>query len=103
MLKISDIIPEGNIIALSPHYDDIVLSWGGYFDALVRDGCRSTKKIRIVNFFSRSNYQARDDDGNEDTSQKRIQFASGVRLIEDLTCLDDLIGHGHYICECAVL
>jgi len=50
----------------------------------------------VVNVFSRSTYQARDDAGNRDTSLRRIQHATGIRLIEDLECLDELLGRGAY-------
>ena len=96
---ISDVVTEKNIIILSPHYDDVVLTFGGYLDALVSNQLIHTKNIRIIHVFSRSNYQARDDDGNRDDSLKRIQYATGIRLLEDLNCLDDLIGHGNYTYE----
>ena len=97
--QISDVIKEKNIIILSPHYDDVVLTFGGYLNALVSEGLIHTKNIRIIHIFSRSNYQARDDEGNRDSSLKRIQYATGIRLIEDLNCLDELIGHGNYTYE----
>ncbi len=96
---ITEVITEKNIVVLSPHYDDVVLTFGGYLDALVAGGLIHTKNIRIIHVFSRSNYQARDHEGNRDSSVKRIQFATGIRLLEDLNCLDDLIGHGNYIYE----
>ncbi|MBR9997470.1 MAG: hypothetical protein KFF73_00800 [Cyclobacteriaceae bacterium] len=96
MKKISDVIPENKIILLSPHYDDAPLTFGGYLDVLSNSGLIQTKNICIVQIFSRSNYQARDDEGNRDTSLERIQFATGTRLLEDLNCLDDLLGHGNY-------
>ena len=96
---ISDVVTENNIIILSPHYDDVVLTFGGYLDALVSNQLIHTKNIRIIHVFSRSNYQLRDDEGNRDQSLKRIQYATGIRLLEDLNCLDDLIGHGNYTYE----
>jgi len=96
MTDLADVIPENNIIILAPHYDDVVLTFGGYLDALFKSGRLAKKFIRVVHIFSRSNYQARDHDGNRDTSLPRVQFATGVRLLEDLECLDALIGHGHY-------
>jgi len=76
---ISDVVTEKNIIILSPHYDDVVLTFGGYLDALVSNQLIHTKNIRIIHVFSRSNYQARDDDGNRDDSLKRIQYATGSK------------------------
>ena len=97
--NITEVVQEKNIIILSPHYDDVVLTFGGYLDALVSKGLIHTKHIRIIHVFSRSNYQARDDKGNSDQSLKRIQYATGIRLMEDLNCLDDLVGHGNYVYE----
>lgn len=96
MKNISEIIPEKNIILLSPHYDDVPLIFGGYLDALRKSGLIHQKCISIVQVFSRSNYQARDDTGNRDTSLGRIQYATGIRLLEDLNCFDELLGHGNY-------
>lgn len=97
MIKhISEVVTEKNIIILSPHYDDVILTFGGYLDALVSNRLIHTKNIHIIHIFSRSNYQAREEEGNRDQSLKRIQYATGIRLLEDLNCLDDLIGHGNY-------
>ena len=97
--KISEIIPENNIIILAPHYDDVPLAFGGYLDALVDNQLVHSKNIRVINIFSRSNYQVRDEEGNADVSLKRIQYATGIRLLEDLNCLDELIGHDNYTYE----
>ena len=100
MIKhISETITEKNIIILSPHYDDVVLTFGGYLDAMVANQLVHIKSIRIIHIFSLSNYQLRDYEGNKDQSLKRIQYATGIRLLEDLNCLDDLIGHGNYTYE----
>lgn len=96
MKPISEVIPEKNIILLSPHYDDVPLTFGGYLNGLSKNGLIKIKNIRIVQIFSRSNYQARDEKGNKDTSLQRVQYATGIRLLEDLNCLDDLLGHGNY-------
>jgi hypothetical protein len=96
---ITEVVQEKKIIILSPHYDDVVLTFGGYLDALVSKGLIHTKDIRVIHVFSRSNYQVRDDAGNSDRSLRRIQHATGIRLMEDLNCLDDLIGHGNYTYE----
>lgn len=97
--NIKDVIKEENIIILSPHYDDVLLTFGGYLDALYHNDLISTKNIRIVSVFSRSTYQAHDDIGNRDVSLERIKYATGIRLLEDLECLDELIGHGNYTYE----
>jgi hypothetical protein len=93
---VSEVIPEKNVIILSPHYDDVPLTFGGYLDALVANKLISGKNIRIINIFSRSNYLSFDDEGNKDISLKRIQHVMGIRILEDLNCLDDLIGHDNY-------
>ena len=97
--KISEVIPENNIIILSPHYDDVPLTFGGYLDALAVNQLIHGKNIRIINIFSRSNYQVRDEEGNADVSLKRIQYATGIRLLEDLNCLDEMIGYDNYTYE----
>lgn len=50
-----------------------------------------------INVFSRSNYQARQDEGNKDTSLERIKYAVGNRVIEDFCCLDNLLGQYNYV------
>ena len=97
--KIAQVIPESQIIFLCPHYDDVPLTFGGYLDALQAAGLVKTKHIRIVHVFSRSTYQNRDVVGNADKSLKRIQFATGIRLLEDLNYLDTVLGHGNYAYE----
>jgi len=99
IIDISEVIPEKNIVILSPHYDDVPLTFGGYLRALSHNSLHYTKNFRIVNIFSRSNYQVRDDIGNSDSTLKRIQYATGIRLLEDLNCLDELIGIGSYSYE----
>ena len=97
--NIDDVIKQKNIIILSPHYDDVLLTFGGYLDALYRNKLVDAKEIKVVNIFSRSTYQAHDDVGNKDVSLDRIKYATGIRLLEDLECLDELIGHENYIYE----
>lgn len=95
-IPIKDIIVEKNIIILAPHYDDVLLTFGGYLDNLVRNNLLETKNLHVILVFSRSNYQARDDVGNMDLSLGRIKYATGIRLLEDLDCLDELLGFGNY-------
>ena len=96
---ITEVIPERHIVILSPHYDDVPLTFGGYLNALVEKRLIQTKNIHIINVFSRSNYLSFDDEGNKDLSLKRIQRVVGIRLLEDLNCLDELIGHENYAYE----
>ena len=88
----SEVIADRELVFLSPHFDDVPLIWYGLL-AQVRP---ARPAIRIVNVFSRSIYQARDEVGNREVTTKRLQFATGVRLIEDLDCLDELLGRGGY-------
>lgn len=94
--KIKDVIPEKNIICISPHYDDFLFFLGGYILELQKKGLFEQKTFTNVSTFSRSNYQERDSQGNKDQSLKRIQYASGIRFIEDLECLDVLLGAHNY-------
>lgn len=88
-------IPHKHLIIISPHFDDVPLTFGGLIDTLRQDG--ANKDITVVTVFSRSNYLARDDSGNADRSLVRVQHASGIRLLEDQNCLDDLIGDYTYV------
>lgn len=92
ILNISQVIPESNIIVLSPHYDDFVFFLGAYVLELKSSNLLESKKFENINVFSRSNYQARDDEGNKSISLERIKLATGRRLLEDLNCLDELLG-----------
>jgi len=46
--------------------------------------------------FSRSNYLSRSGAANFDTSLERVKYATGKRLLEDLECLDELLGEYSY-------
>ena len=94
--NIQDVIPETNIICVSPHYDDFLFFIGGYVLEMKEKGLLSTKRFANINTMSRTNYQERDILGNKDQSLKRVQYASGIRMIEDLECLDDLLGPHNY-------
>jgi len=93
---IKDVIKETNIICLSPHYDDFLFFLGGYVFELKKQGLLGTKKFTNISVFSRSNYQERDVEGNKDQSLKRVQYATGIRIIEDLECFDNLLGFHNY-------
>jgi len=94
--KIEDVIPEKNIICVSPHYDDFLFFLGGYVIEMKLKGLLDTKRFTNINTMSRTNYQERDIAGNKDRSLKRVQYATGIRFIEDLECLDELLGAHNY-------
>ncbi|MCL1795281.1 MAG: hypothetical protein FWG37_00170 [Clostridia bacterium] len=91
-----DVIPESNIVCVSPHYDDFLFFLGGYVLAMRRGGLLETKRFCNINTFSRTNYQERDIRGNQDRSLARVKYATGIRFVEDLECLDDLLGTRNY-------
>ena len=94
--KIEDVIPESNIICVSPHYDDFLFFLGGYVLELKSRGLLDTKRFTNISTMSRSNYQEGDEDGNKDRSLPRVQHVIGIRIIEDLECLDELLGQHNY-------
>jgi len=94
--NIEEVITEKNIICFSPHYDDFLFFLGGYVLSMKKNKLLHTKKFTNISVYSRSNYQAHDNEGNQDVSLTRIKYATGVRLIEDLLCLDDLLGYNRY-------
>ena len=95
--NIEDVIPESNIICVSPHYDDFLFFLGSYVLEMKNRGLLDTKRFSNINTMSRTNYQERDIEGNKDRSLKRVQYATGIRFIEDLECLDALLGaHSYY-------
>jgi hypothetical protein len=96
ILPVQDVIPETNIVVFAPHYDDFLLGLGGYVLELKAQNLLSSKRFHILLIFSRSNYQARSGSANFDTSLERIKFATGRRLIEDLSCMDELLGEHTY-------
>jgi hypothetical protein len=93
---IQDVIPEANIVVFAPHYDDFLLGIGGYVLELKAQDLLPSKKFHVLLIFSRSNYQARSGAANFDTSLERVKFATGKRLLEDLECLDELLGERPY-------
>ena len=97
------IIRERNIVVFSPHYDDFPLMLAGYIFELKRKKAFSEKRFSNVNVFSRSNYQLRQIEGNKDLSLERIKYAVGNRLLEDMCCMDELLGQYSYayrlLCE----
>lgn len=95
--NIADVIPESSIICVSPHYDDFLFFLGGYVLELKKQGLLASKRFTNISTFSRTNYQERDVEGNKDQSLKRVQYATGIRFIEDLECLDVLLGAHNYL------
>lgn len=93
---IQEVIPEANIVVFAPHYDDFLLGIGGYVLELQAQNLLSLKNFHILLIFSRSNYQARSGAVNFDTSLERVKYATGKRLLEDLECLDELLGEHPY-------
>lgn len=96
---IDQVIPEKNIIFFSPHYDDVLFMSGGYLHQMRNQGLLGEKNICVKLIYSKSNYQARSGDLNYDRSLARVQFATGVRYLEDVECLDELIGAYAYAYE----
>ena len=95
--NIEDVIPEYDIVCISPHYDDFLFFLGGYVLELKRKGALGNKRFANINTFSRTNYQERDVEGNKDSSLDRVKYATGVRFVEDMECLDALLGaHNYY-------
>ena len=95
--NVEDVIPESTIICVSPHYDDFLFFLGSYVLEMKKRGLLDTKRFMNISTVSRSNYQERDIEGNKDRSLKRVQYATGIRFIEDLECLDDLLGAHNYV------
>jgi len=96
---IADIIPEKNIIILSPHYDDVLFMLGGFILGLKNAGLLGTKSFKVKLIFSRSNYQVGEGKANFDPSLKRVQHATGIRLLEDQNCNNELFGDFGYSYE----
>ncbi len=91
------VLPEKRLVFFSPHFDDMLFCMGGFVDFLKTSQAFHNRRFHVHLLFSRSNYQARDNEGNRRTDRARIQFASGVRLIEDQDCLDELLGVDNYV------
>lgn len=96
VLPVEEIIPQTNIIVFAPHFDDFLFMLGGYVLELKKSNILNTKNFHINILFSRSNYLARTGKGNSDTSLDRLKLATGKRLLEDMDCLDELLGEFNY-------
>jgi LmbE family N-acetylglucosaminyl deacetylase len=89
-------IPERRIVVLSPHFDDIPCMLGGWLLAMRDSGALAERELHFIVVFSRSNYTARAGDANYDASPERIRFATGTRIMEDNSGLDELVGAHRY-------
>lgn len=96
LCPIKDVIPETNIVVFSPHYDDFLFMLGGYVMELQKQDLLQTKNVHILLVFSRSNYLAGTGTNNFDTSLDRLKLATGKRLLEDMGCIDALLGPCNY-------
>ncbi len=94
--NIEDVILEKNVVCFSPHYNDFLFFLGGWILEMKKKCVLKNKKITNINIFSRTNYLRTDNEKNHDISMQRIKHATGIRLIEDLECLDELIGKHEY-------
>jgi hypothetical protein len=97
--SLEELIPESNIVIFSPHYDDVLLGLGGYILGLNANGLRPSKTFYVQLIFSHSNHQVGSGAANYDRSLERIKFATGNRLMEDIECLDELLGEHNYSYE----
>lgn len=93
---INDVIKQTNIVVFAPHFDDFLFLLGGYSVEMKRNRLLQTKNFHILLLFSRSNYLAGTGKGNFDTSLDRIKLATGKRLLEDMDCLNELLGNFNY-------
>jgi len=96
VVPISEVIPEKNIVIFSPHFDDVLFMLGGYLLELRDQNLIDKKNFHILLLFSRSNYLAGTGEGNLDVSVDRQQRATGIRLLEDFCCLDEVLGEFNY-------
>jgi hypothetical protein len=94
--SIERVIPESRVIVFSPHFDDVLLGLGGYILGLAGHNLLTSKQFHVLLLFSRSNYQTGSGEQNFDTSLERVKLATGRRLLEDLDCLDELLGPRSY-------
>src|SRR4051812_29780930 len=99
LCPIKELIPELNIIVFSPHYDDFLFMLGGYVMELQKQALLKTKNFHILILFSRSNYLAGTGSNNFDTSLDRLKLPTGKRVVEDMECIDALVGKFNYLSE----
>ena len=92
LTPIAQVIPQRDIVVFAPHFDDTLFMLGGYIGALREAGALQEKRFHILLLFGRSNYLAGSGAGNFDTGLPRVKLATGHRIIEDMECLDALLG-----------
>lgn len=93
---VSTLLPEKNIVVFAPHFDDAFFMLGNYCFAMRAAGKLDEKNIHINILFARSNYLVGTGDENFDASLPRQKFATGQRLLEDMGCLDEVMGEFGY-------
>ncbi|MCL2853832.1 MAG: hypothetical protein FWE20_12545, partial [Defluviitaleaceae bacterium] len=71
--NIQEVIPEKNIICVSPHYDDFLFFLGGYVLEMKHMGILDTRRFTNISTNSRTNYQEGDSAGNNDRSLERVK------------------------------
>ncbi len=96
---VEKLIPESNIIVFSPHFDDFTFMMGGYVHQLKEQGLLHTKKFHVIILFARSNYLVGSGEENFDASLDRLKLATGKRVLEDMGCIDELLGEFNYTYE----
>ncbi len=96
LTPLNELIPESNIVVFSPHFDDFLFMLGGYVIGSKKLSLLETKNFHIIIIFSRSNYLAGTGNNNFDASLNRIKLATGKRLLEDMECIDELLGRFKY-------
>lgn len=101
LCSVEHLITETNIVVFAPHFDDVLFMLGGYILEMKTKGLLGTKRFHVQLIFPRSNYLARTGAENSDISLDRLKLVTGKRLIEDLECLDELMGVGGYCYELA--
>ena len=93
---VAGVIPQSKVVVLCPHFDDFLFMAGGWALGMKRSGLLDGKDIHVVVLFSRSNYTAHAGDAIYDTGLDRVKYATGQRVIEDMECLDELLGPRGY-------
>lgn len=96
LTPIEQVIPQKRIVVFAPHFDDFLFLMGGYIHALRQAGLFESKEFHVLLLFARSNYLAGGGQENLDGSLARIKLATGQRIIEELECLDELMGAMRY-------
>ena len=96
LCPVTELIPESHIVVFSPHYDDFLFMLGGYVTELQKQSLLESKTFHVLLIFSRSNYLAGTGNNNFDTTLDRLKLATGKRVLEDMGCIDALLGPFNY-------